>query len=401
MESELRWRSGAYIVSGLVLFVIGGLAGLVFLMLNDPGATNASAGNPILTETFEALIAQPNDQPFSTNTPRPPVQLATVTDAPPTVTPTPTEGPCLIEVQPGSTLYAIMALCGHRDFDVMDEVLEINELDSGTSLQIGEVIEVPRPTPTVDPNAQPEEGDGSNEDSAEGEAQGGSSFASVLFADGADGLPTFTPSPSPTLPPGIQWHTVQQDENIIVIAYQYSGGVEVLSQLNPEIEFNQCDFGEFTGGPDCNVFLSAGQQIRVPAPTPTPTLSPTPSGSETATPTATATFNAPNLSSPGDRALFRRTELVTLRWAGTGTLSENEVYRVRVQNLETGTTFTKDVRESFFIIPAEWQERDGARHDYQWRISVVDLNTPEAPIYVTDTRTFTWEATAPDPETTE
>ncbi|MEO1442420.1 MAG: LysM domain-containing protein, partial [Chloroflexota bacterium] len=388
LETELNWRGGIYIVGGMVTLLLAIVAVGVLLALN-PSAVADTLRNPPAAESQPAQAA-PVEQNFLTNTPRPTMFVSTVTQAPPTITQTPTPGPCQIEVQPGSTLYGILALCGHRDFDLLDEVLELNDLPDAASLQLGQVIEVPRPTATPDPNAPTAEAG----DEVEGEASGG--IAGVLFADDIDNLPTLTPLPTATLPVGIQWYTVQSGENILTVATRFEAGVEVLSQLNPEIEFNQCDFGIFGGGPDCTVFLSAGQRVRVPAPTPTPTLVPTLTGSETATPTATATFNAPNLVSPGDRVLFRRNELVTLRWAGTGTLDTDEVYRLRIKNMDTGLEYIQDTRESFFIVPTEWQQTDGKRYDYEWQVSVIDLRTPEDPIFVTDQRLFTWEATTED-----
>jgi LysM repeat protein len=293
---------------------------------------------------------------------------------------------------PTNTLIGIISTCGHRDLDVMDEVLELNGLADASALSLGQVIEVPRPTPTTDPNQAltAEAGDGDTETSS----SGGSSFSSVLFADGADGLPTFTPTVPPTLPPGIQWHTVVKDETIISVVNRYGAGVEVLSQINPEMTFSQCEFNADMpyGGPSCTVMLFEGMRMRVPAPTPTPTLSPTPSGSETPTPSPSPTFNAPNLVSPGNRVLFTRGELVTLRWRGTGTLAPDDVYRVTVRNLETGITYETTTRDTALILPREWQERDGSRYNYEWQVSVVNQNTPDTPRFFTETRIFTWEA---------
>lgn len=399
MESGHPWRGGGLILgisALLALIICGGLALFAFQSLSNPfAAPAASTPNIIATQTPSNPDSTRSDPQavINTSTPFPTRQMSTVTPAPPTATRIPTLGPCQIEVQPGSTLYGIIAQCGHREFDVLQEVAEINGISpDGTDLQIGQVLEIPRPTATPDPNATAAPTTEGGEEDAEGDASAGG-FAGVLFAEGADGFSTSTPRPTPTLPPGVQWYTVQGGENIAVVAYTFNAGVEVLSQLNPEVEFAQCDFGEFTGGPDCTVLLREGQRVRVPAPTPTPTLSPTPSGSETATPTATPTFNAPNLTSPGDRALFRRNELVTLRWAGTGTLGENEVYRVRLKNLDTGLEYTTDVRQSYFVLPSEWQERDGQRYDYQWQITVIELDDPQNPIFETGSRTFTWEAT--------
>lgn len=387
MEADNRWRGGNIIVSILAVFALLLCGGVGFFAWGSSANPFVTVASPPPTSAAPSLQA-PVQAVINTSTPFPTRQLSTVTPAPPTITPIPTLGPCQIEVQTGSTLYGIIALCGHRDFDVLEEVAEINGISpDGTDLQLGQVLEVPRPTATLDPSAPTSDAEGETE----GEASS-AGFAGVLFAEGADGFSTSTPRPTPTLPVGVQWYTVQSGENIAVVANNFRAGVEVLSQLNPEVDFAQCDFGEFTGGPDCTVLLQVGQRLRVPAPTPTPTLSPTPSGSETSTPTATATFNAPNLSRPGNRALFRSGELVTLRWSGTGTLGEDETYRVRLKNLDTGLEYTTDVRQSYFVLPTAWQERDGNRYEYEWRVSVIDLDNPQDPIYVTESRLFTWEA---------
>ena len=127
----------------------------------------------------------------------------------------------------------------------------------------------------------------------------------------------------------------------------------MLSQLNPEVTFSQCDYGNPAGGPECTVLIYAGQQIRVPAPTPTPTLSPTLSGSETATPTLTATFNAPSALSPADRALFMKNEFITLRWVASGTLSEGQTYRVRVEDMTAGKVYSADTTDLVFHSPRQ------------------------------------------------
>jgi hypothetical protein len=140
------------------------------------------------------------------------------------------------------------------------------------------------------------------------------------------------------------------------------------------------------------VNLYEGQRIRVPAPTSTPTLSPTPSGSETPTPTPTPTFNAPNAKSPGNRALFQRREIVTLRWTASGTLGPDQVYRIEVEDVTSGVRYVADTIEQLFIIPDAWQGQDGQRHEFSWSVSVIDEDRPGEPFYTTEPRTFTWES---------
>jgi hypothetical protein len=194
---------------------------------------------------------------------------------------------------------------------------------------------------------------------------------------------------------------VQRDESMVSIMYLYNTQAEVLAQLNPEIPFSQCDFSLETGGPACTVFLSIGQQIRVPVPSPTPTLTPTLSGSETATPLPTATFNAPSILSPGDRVLFTRDQFITLRWIGSGTLGPSETYRIDVRNLTTDQRYSADTINLSFIVPVEWQNAGPERHDYEWSVSVVRLGQAagdrDTVLYQTPARIFSWEGRGEQP----
>lgn len=384
VEGSLRWRGGSYILGGIIALAVAACGGLVifsasrFLNMVNPPPTVT----PVITVENEVISV--------TDTPSPTLFLPTVTaDAPPTRTitpspaPTETPGPCMQEVMAGDSLIALISRCGHRDLDVIPEVLEMNNLSAPEVIQVGQTLSIPWPTPTVDPNSLPTA-------TTEGE---GEAVAAVSFVTDSAGEIVYIP-PTAMLQPGVAWHRVVKDENIIVIAVEYGANIKILSELNPEVSFSQCDFGEFTGGPSCVVTLYEGQQIRVPAPTPTPTLSPTPSGSETPTPSPTPTFNAPSAMSPGDRALFRRGELVTLRWVASGTLTEGQVYRVKVQDITTKTDYVADTTELFFIVPEAWQGRDSRRHEYAWTVSVIDSDNPDNPYFSTAPRVFVWEGLA-------
>lgn len=405
LEGDSPRTAGMYVVSTLlVLAVIAcvavvGISGIQFLgsriMLEGvtPSVADVISPNettdplPQPTLTLASPLAQ--DLVLATNTSRPTMALHTVTPAPPTATPTPTPGPCTRRVQAGDDLITLAYGCGHRSLDIIPAILELNNLDAPERIIVGQEILIPWPTATEDPNAAASGSSGSSEASANDPAR-------VAAANVPDSGPTETPEPTlrptETLLPGIMWHVVQPNESMVSIAFQYSTNAEVLSQLNPEIAFSQCDFGSDTGGPRCTVLLGQGQRVRVPAPSPTPTLSPTLSGSETPTPTATATFNAPSALGPNDRALFLRDDLITLRWVTSGALATRDVYRITMTDETTGTTFQADTRELYFIVPSEWQGSDARLHTYTWTISVLDLSRPDAPIYITEPRTFSWEA---------
>lgn len=388
-EGDLN-RKGTVFLTGilvtLILFMCGGLA----LM-----------AGPTLLSTAGDFSLSADSNATDTLTPasdRPAFNLPTITEGPPTLTPShtppptstptiePTREPCFQEVRAGEGLINVVSRCGHVNNAVLDIVMEINNLPNVNSIREGQILEIPWPTETPDPEAAPAQpDDGDTEESASGQAV---SQGVDVFADDFDPFLI----PTATLQPGIQFHTVQPNENIIIIAVEYGANVEILSQLNPEITFSQCDFGQNYGGPRCTVPLGVGQRVRVPAPTLTPTLPPTATGNETATPTATATFNAPSQRSPSNRAFFRNDQLITLRWVPTGTLAANEVYLIRVEDTTAGIIYTAETRNTYFVIPDEWQGRDDERHEYQWSISVIEQDDPDNPSFTTNTLIFTWES---------
>jgi hypothetical protein len=377
LESDLRGVGKKYMVGIVGLLIILMFCGLSMIFVPD------------LMENARALapIGATDEQ---TSTPRPTLILPTITPAPPTLTPTqtplpsptpsatPTPEPCYQEVRTGDFLYSIVGRCGHIHPDVIDLVVEINNLADANSIRQGAILEIPWPTNTPDPNAvEPTQAD----DEAPSVGQ------SRAFDDEYD--PLFIPTA--TLPPGIQFHVVESGDNIAAVGYQYNASVEILSQLNPEIDFSRCDLGSTFGGPNCIIFLSEGQYLRVPAPTPTPTLSPTLTGNETLTPTPTATFNAPSALSPDNRMLFYRDELITLRWVPSGTLSTDEIYRVRIEDTTTSRTYIGDTREVSFVVPEEWRGEDEARHEYVWTVSVINVNDPNTSLFTTESLIFVWE----------
>jgi hypothetical protein len=324
---------------------------------------------PFLSPTF------PADAPESMRLAPPPtntrlfivptLNIPTVTPVPPTRTLTPTLGPCVQKAAPGDTLYAMALRCGHRDAAIIEVILRRNNLSSPAQLQVGQEIEIPRPTVPGQANAEPEQAD-----------------------------PLAAARIEPTLPPGVMWYTVKRGETALSIVLERRITMSILSNLNPEILFEGCDFGQIGGGASCRVMVYEGQRLRVPAPTPTPTIPPTPSGSETPTPTITPTVNAPFSLSPSNNMLFDSFELPTLRWTATGQLALGEVYLVTVTDRTRGITYNLTTREQFFQIPAEWQPTDGKRHTFAWQITIAELrdgNTVIPSARQTEVRTFTWQ----------
>lgn len=324
---------------------------------------------------------------------RPTMDAVTVTLGPPTATytstpaptftpsPSPTQGPCVITLPQGQNLTWALLQCGHQSLDVLPQVLELNNLANAGSVQANQEILIPRPTITPDPFAEPTE-----TVTIEGDA----AIDGVEVAQLNESIEAFQATVTPTLPAGVMWHEVQQGQYLSEIIFIYNTDVQTLSQLNRQIDFARCDFGDTFGGQDCIVQLFQGQLLRVPAPTPTPTLSPTPDPNATATPTPTATVNVPNVFSPTDREFFYGDEFVTLRWVASATLGLDESYRVDVNDLTTGDIFVAYTSDIFFTIPQEWQGNQN-RHEYEWTVGIVSQDDTDAVRYQTDPLIFVWQ----------
>ncbi len=311
-------------------------------------------------------------------TPGTPTATFTISPVPsPVPSETPTPAPCIRQVAEGDSLIAIILRCGHSNLAILPTVMALNDIADETRIQIGQEIAVPHPSPTVDPAATP-----APEDSASTRTRQ-DALTRLAFDP-------FAPTLTPTLLPGLMWYVVQADDDMIYVASIHEISMKTLSDLNPEIAFSLCDFSEVYGGPECTVQLFVNQKIRVPAPAPTVTTVATSTGSETPTPSPTATFNAPLAQSPADEAFFSSTERVTLRWVGTGTLSQGEVYRISLANMDSGARYTADTQELFLIIPAEWQSQNEGSHRYSWQVSVVESDS-DTTAYTTDPRSFVWQ----------
>ncbi len=376
-ESRLRWRCGT--CATLIVLALAALicAGIGLQLVSWLGANNAAAPLPTIQAVAPPTIA-------ATDTLQPTLYLPTVTITPrppPTSTYTPTRPPCLQQVKTGDNLIALISRCGHRDLDVIELVLERNDLASAELIQAGQQLDIPWPTTTADALAATEIPP-ANPGAAGSAADQNDAGAGPLFS----GAPART---TPTLQAGVQWHRVAAGETMVGIAFRYGTDLKVLSELNPEVTFSQCDFGQASGGPSCAVTVFERQNLRVPAPTPTATLSPTPSDVATATPTSIV--NAPAAYSPPDTRNFANDELVTLRWVASGTLAAGESWRVIVESLSSGRVRSETTTRLSLVIPTAWKETATGWHGYRWRVQLV--RESGVPVE-TEARTFLWETRA-------
>ena len=375
LAEESLSRPGRVLSLVLILFVIVGALGIAWGIFSTRFDDRAAAVEGIPTPK-PTRIAGP------TVTPGPPT--ASYTPSPrPTMPPTEiyTPAPCLRKVAAGDSLIGIVMRCGHQNLDILPTVMKLNDIANEALIRIGQEIIVPLPSPTRDPAAP-----------AATAVDEISAAAANSLSEGF-ALPAFdplAPTETPTLLPGLMWHIVQPEENMILIAVKYETNAKALSDLNPEIDFSLCDFSAAYGGPECTVQLRQDQRMRVPAPTPTVTPIPTASGSETPTPPPTATFNAPIAQSPPSEAFFAPTEQVTLRWVATGRLAPADVYQITLTDTDTGASYTAETRELFFIVPDVLQPRDAISHHFSWRVSVLDSNSG-AISHSSAERNFVWQ----------
>lgn len=326
--------------------------------------------------TIAAETATLTATPTASSTPIPQVEspTATFTPLPPSETPTPTDtpGPYEHTIQQGETLGYIIQLYGYRDFGVVDEIVRLNNLLSADRLpSAGTVILIPRQTSTPTPE--------------------GLELTSVAMMQSG-----ITPSPEGLQLPvntSITQYVVKSGETIVGIAQRNATTIEIIAQLNPELGFFGCDFTNPSGGESCNVFISEGQIINVPALTPTPTLSPTPSGSET--PTLTPTYIAPIVVYPPQGAIAPP-GVFALQWISVGMLGVEEYYLVEIQDVTNGAKYNSITRNTSALLPAEMIPTDGQRHTINWTVTVARLNaegTAYQPISGSpEIRIFQWES---------
>lgn len=402
------WR--LVLVGGIALALLLGLTLGVVISRYLAGDDENTGGGQVFTENIDQSVMTQTGTPGTlmptmppTNTPRTPgitptitpvpptppmLDLPTITPVPPTPTITPTLEPCIQTAWAGATIFEMALKCGHVDWAVVDVILEMNDMEDAAELREGQTLEIPWPTPT--PGAEPPEPDAET-----GTETGADDQAAVVLNEFGtpDRLAQYQDVEA-TLRPGQKWHTIQAGETIAGIAYLYDTTIELLSQINPEIPFLQCDFGQTYGGPNCSVMLIEGERLRVPVPVPMPEPTATP-GMRSPTPQPSPTYNAPYLVGPNDGAHFNADQIVTLRWNGTGTLATNERYVVRVFDMETGEDYVALVQETFYSLPGGWQPTDRKQHTFQWTISV---GTVDAEFNVldeydeTDPRYFSWDS---------
>ncbi len=321
-----------------------------------------SQGDVTLTASPSSQIQ--GESPTPTPSPAPPTETPTATATP---------GPYEHTIQQGETLGYIIQLppYSYTDFGVIDEIVRINSNipNADTLPGAGSVILIPRKTATPTPVGL--------ELTATSDAE--------LNVETQHGVTL----PIDTI---IGCHMVDEGETIIGIMERYETTLEILSQLNPEIQFIRCNFELRAGGEECVVNIQPGQCVNIPLPTPTPTVSPTPSGNET--PTPTPTYIAPLPVFPPDGAVAQP-GVFRLHWVSAGVLRDNEVYLIEVTDTTNGAVSRQVTRETSLLLPESMIPTDGQMHIINWTVSVASAN--ETGVYRTVSatpiiRTFQWQS---------
>ena len=282
----------------ILLLVIG--AGVVFAVLKGlgnkaPAAISGVAVTPTVTKT---ATLPPTGTPTITMTP---TLQATWT----------LEPPVRYTIASGNTCLGI-ALTYNVS---VESIVALNKLppDCG-SLTVGQVLNIPRPTPTASPAP-------SNTLNATEAAAADCNKVEVIVKDG---------------------------DTLGKIAANYA------VSSNSIIAYN--------GKPNDTVYV--GEKLVIPL---------CEQHLETVTPTANPPYGAPPLLLPADGASYNASDVITLQWASVGELRQNESYAVTIEDVTSGDArkWVDYVTDTKFNIPDTYRPVSTTPHVYRWSILTV------------------------------
>jgi len=173
---------------------------------------------------------------------------------------------------------------------------------------------------------------------------------------------------------------------------------DTLSSISLNYAVPMVAIKEYNGLSTDSVFLGQGlliplcERAATPGPSPTPTNPPP--------------YPAPSLLLPADGGAFTlANDVVTLQWSSVGTLEDNEIYQVIVEDITAGQArrLTEYETDTKFIVPTTFRPNDNVAHVIRWRITTVrQSGTDEQgqPIYISAGAdslnwVFTWVGSAP------
>ena len=268
---------------------------------------------------FFALRTQPEVllDPTATNTLTPsPTVTITPTSPPPTSTFTPEPSPTPVThlVKANETCIGIAIFYGVS----VQSIVALNNLPTTCdTLYVNQPLLIPQPTPTVTP------------------------------------LPSATYSLAEQTEAACDKvdYMVQQNDTLGGIASTYGIPMEALRTYNG-LPNNSVYIGQPLVIPLCMRFAT-------PGPSPTATLPPP--------------YPAPSLLLPIDGASFAGSDPVILQWASVGTLRNDELYMVMVEDVTTNgeSKLVDYVTDSKYILPVSFRPKENAPHILRWKISTV------------------------------
>lgn len=360
IQFDLNPRTRILVIVGGVV-ILGAAVGLIVFLVGSDGRAE-----PVAEVT-----------PGATRTPTPSPAPPPSPTGPPTDTPTPkltaTLEPYAHTVQAGETLFYIIQLYGYRDTSVVAEILLLNGMVSENDVFEGQVLLIPRQTPTPGPTAPlpatEEVGGGGDSGGAPAEGDGGAGAAQDYAGCGLENRCVS--------PDGQYWmHEVVEGDTIAGLAFAYYSRVDAILQAN-----------DLPPDP----IISIGQLIKVPIlVTSTPTLTPTGGPDSTATPTPTV--SPPSLLAPANDSAVPRSQRVSLQWAAIQPLAGEQYYLVIVRNTATDEEFKATTRSNAYRLPGELQPGPGRSIEYEWQVMIVGGSSVDSPAVGgrTGVWTFTW-----------
>lgn len=143
--------------------------------------------------------------------------------------------------------------------------------------------------------------------------------------------------------------------------------------------------------------LFAGEILSIPTCKQTSDLS-----GATYTPSPAPTYQAPSPIQPPKGTYFRSGEEIILQWTAPAELRQNEFFLLTITDSTDGGTIVLEetIRDTRFIVPAEFQPEGSNPHIYAWKVGVVALIGEDAagnPLYRTAASDsemfyFAWES---------
>ncbi len=176
------------------------------------------------------------------------------------------------------------------------------------------------------------------------------------------------PTPSPTALPSATYSLAEQTESACEKVSIIVQSTDTLGSISAQYGVPMAAIQEENGLSGDTVFL--GQPLVIPlcrrfaTPGPSPTATPPPP------------YAAPNLLLPANGAPFTiADDSITLQWASVGALSENEAYRVTVEDLTAGQgqTLVDQVTDTKYIVPSTIRPTDRVAHIFSWFVEVVRI----------------------------